>query len=75
MKKTMLYLPEIQHERLTRLAAETGTSMAQLVRDAIEQYLTHCRRPVRARFVGSGAGPRGGRASEHVDEILGKMSR
>jgi len=37
MKKTMIYLPEETHEGLRRLAFEEKTSIAELIRRAIEQ--------------------------------------
>ena len=37
MKKTMIYLPEEIHEGLRRLAFEENTSIAELIRRAIEQ--------------------------------------
>ena len=36
MKKTMIYLPEELHEGLRRLAFEHRTSMAELVRRAVQ---------------------------------------
>ncbi len=36
MKKTMIYLPEETHEGLKKLAFESRTSIAELVRRAIE---------------------------------------
>ena len=36
MKKTMIYLPEETHEGLRTLAFETKTSIAELIRRAIE---------------------------------------
>jgi predicted DNA-binding protein len=36
MKKTMVYLPEETHEGLRRLAFETNTSMAELIRRAVQ---------------------------------------
>jgi len=36
MKKTMIYLPEETHEGLKRLAFEAGTSVAELIRRAID---------------------------------------
>ena len=36
MKKTMVYLPEETHEGLRRLAFETNTSVAELIRRAID---------------------------------------
>ncbi len=37
MKKTMIYLPEEVHEGLRKLAFEENTSIAELIRRAIEQ--------------------------------------
>jgi len=37
MKKTMIYLPEETHEGLRRLAFEGKTSIAELIRRAIDQ--------------------------------------
>ncbi len=37
MKKTMVYLPEDQHEGLRRLAFELRTSVAALIRRAVEE--------------------------------------
>ena len=37
MKKTMIYLPEETHEGLKRLAFEARTSIAALIRRAIDQ--------------------------------------
>jgi len=36
MKKTMIYLPEETHEGLRRLAFEEKTSIAELIRRAVE---------------------------------------
>jgi predicted DNA-binding protein len=36
MKKTMIYLPEETHEGLKRLAFEARTSIAELIRRAID---------------------------------------
>ena len=37
MKKTMIYLPEETHEGLRRLAFESKTSIAELIRQAVDQ--------------------------------------
>jgi predicted DNA-binding protein len=37
MKKTMIYLPEEIHEGLRRMAFEEKTSIAELIRRAVEQ--------------------------------------
>ena len=36
MKKTMVYLPEETHEGLRKLAFEANTSMAELIRRAVQ---------------------------------------
>lgn len=39
--RTQLYLPRDQHRDLKRVARERETSMAQVVRDAVDSYLSH----------------------------------
>ena len=39
MQKTMIYLPEEVHRRLRYLALDNRTSMAELIRNAIDRYL------------------------------------
>jgi len=70
MKKTMIYLPETQHDRLTRVARERGSSLAGVIREAVARYLEEQPCRPRPRFIASGAGPEGDNASERVDEIL-----
>jgi len=36
MKRTMIYLPDEIHEGLRKLAFEAGTSLAELIRQAVE---------------------------------------
>jgi len=36
MKRTMIYLPEQTHEGLRKLAFEANTSIAELIRQAVE---------------------------------------
>jgi hypothetical protein len=40
-KKTMIYLEVNVHERLRRRAFEERISMAELIRRAVDEYLTH----------------------------------
>jgi len=40
-KKTMIYLEEDVHERLRRQAFEERISMAELIRRAVDEYLTN----------------------------------
>lgn len=37
MKKTMIYLPEETHEGLKRMAFESKTSIAELIRQAVDR--------------------------------------
>ncbi len=39
MKRTMVLLPEPMHKRLKHLAVEKETSLAQLIREAVENQL------------------------------------
>lgn len=39
MKRTNIYLTEIQMKKLEQLCKKTGLSMAELVRRAIDEYL------------------------------------
>ncbi|MEM7092593.1 MAG: precorrin-2 C(20)-methyltransferase [Actinomycetota bacterium] len=63
MRKTSVYLPENLKDRLGALAERTGTSEAELIREAIEQRLGADDRPRRVdppvpgRLVGVGVGP------------------
>jgi len=55
MQRTTLMLPEDVHRRLRRLAAERGVSMAELVREAIDEKLER----VRPRTLSLGIGASG----------------
>lgn len=39
--RTQIYLPREQHRELQRLAARRDTSMAHVVREALDEYLAH----------------------------------
>jgi predicted DNA-binding protein len=41
MKRTHIFLPERIIEALKRLSAETGLSVAELIRRAIDMFLKH----------------------------------
>jgi hypothetical protein len=43
MQRTTLMLPEDVHRRLRRAASERGVSMAEIVREAIDEKLDHVR--------------------------------
>ena len=76
MKRTQIQLDEATYESLRKRAFERHTSVAALLREAIQQYLTEpARRPRRAsdfRFVGAGRSRQtpGRPVSEHHDEAL-----
>ncbi len=48
MKKTSVYLPEVDAERLRKVAEEEGRSQAEVIRDAIYLYAARPR-PARDR--------------------------
>ena len=39
MKRTNIYLSEVQHKALKKLSKKTGLSLAELVRRAVDDYL------------------------------------
>lgn len=41
MKRTQIYLTTEQKQKLDRLSKARGIPMAELVREAVEQYITH----------------------------------
>jgi len=53
MERTTISLPPELHKRLRIMAAERGTSMANLIREAIEEKTAE-RKP-ELRFLGAGA--------------------
>lgn len=75
MRKTTVYLNDDEAEALRQLAAATGVSQAELIRDAIRQ--TVAKLPERRfRSLGRGEGSGGPtphwRASEVYEEAFGK---
>lgn len=74
MKKTMIYLDESQHDRLRRLAADRDSSLAHLVREAVNLYLDSQAQRPSARFIGAGEGPEQGDVACRTDEILRELS-
>jgi hypothetical protein len=74
MRKTTVYLHDDEAEALRQLAAATGVSQAELIRDAIRQ--TVAKLPQRRfRSLGRGEGPGGPtprwRASEVYEKAFG----
>lgn len=43
--RTQIYLPREQHRELRRVAEERDSSMAQVVREAVDSYLAHLAGP------------------------------
>jgi predicted DNA-binding protein len=39
MKRTTIFLPQEQQERLAKLSAKTGAPISELIRRAIDRYL------------------------------------
>ncbi len=68
MVKTTVYLGEEQAAALRRLAARTGRSQAEIIRDAIaRETATGKQRVFRSHGIGRGTGEA---IAEHADEIL-----
>jgi hypothetical protein len=44
MRRTQLYLDDQQHQQATRLAAESGLTLSDIVRVALDEYLQRRRR-------------------------------
>ena len=68
MKETTVYLPEEANRALEQLAHQTGRSQTELIREAIEHYLSRQRPPL-PRSVGMGASGRSDLA-ERDEELL-----
>lgn len=58
MRKTTVYLSDDEIEGLRALAARTGRSMADLIREGVRSLI---KRPPKRRFNSMGAGESGGR--------------
>lgn len=67
MTKTTVYLPDDLKQALERLAAETGRSEADLIREAVGTLTAAAARPRPRGGIISGGGDR---LSERVDEVL-----
>jgi hypothetical protein len=66
MERTTISIPEPLLRRLRVVAAERGTSMAELIREAVEEKVA-AHRP-RPRCLGIGASGQHGTAREAADE-------
>ena len=58
MRRTQLYLTAEQHQHATRAAAETGQTLSDIVRIALDEYLLRRRRQ-RKEFLGALQGAAG----------------
>ena len=67
MRKTTVYLPEDVKQNLSRMAAETGRSEAELIRQALITMTAAAARP---RPNGSLFDSRTGGLADNVDEAL-----
>jgi Arc/MetJ-type ribon-helix-helix transcriptional regulator len=67
MRKTTVYLPEDVKENLSRMAAESGRSEAELIRQALVMMTTAAERP---RPHGSLFDSQSGGLADEVDEGL-----
>jgi metal-responsive CopG/Arc/MetJ family transcriptional regulator len=66
MERTTISLPPELRERLRRMAAELGVSMAELIREAVEEKAeTHRPRP---RSLGAGASGHSNTARRSAEE-------
>lgn len=72
MRKTTVYLDDSQAERLGRLAAVSGRSQAQLIRDGLERVLEQA--PSRTfRSMGKGASGGAAKRGWDADELYRKV--
>lgn len=71
MRKTMVYIEDDQFFLLKRTAETSKKKMAEIIREALSSYLKkEKKKPDYFSFVGIAEGPKKGKASEQVDEIL-----
>lgn len=72
MRKTMVYLEDDQFLLLKRVAASSKKKMAEVIREALSGYLNSKKNKKLDyfSFVGMAKGPKSGRTSERVEEIL-----
>jgi ribbon-helix-helix CopG family protein len=68
MKRTTVMLPDDLDGTLRIEAQRRGLSIAELVREAVDAYVTELRRPKRLSFIGIGEGPAD--LAERADDYL-----
>lgn len=71
MKRTSVMLADGTYERLRHESRRRGTSVAMIVREAVEQHLPEPETGKPLSFFAVGEGPPDG--SEHVDEYVGAV--
>jgi predicted transcriptional regulator len=69
MDKTTLYMPDDLHRGLQTAAKQSGRSQAELVREAVREYLSRMARPT-LTSIGSGEDP--GLAGKDTEDWLDK---
>lgn len=73
LKRTTVFAEERLLDEIRRLSDEEDRSMAELVREAMEEYLSRKRKPARRiSFVGIGESARGDVAEKHEDLLWRK---
>lgn len=71
MRKTMMYLDDDQYLLLKREAESSKKGMAEIVREALSSYLKSKKKKLDYfSFVGIAEGPKRGKTSEMVEEML-----
>ena len=67
----MVYLDEEQYILLKKTSHASQKKMSQLIREALSQYFQVKKKPTDyLSFVGIGSGPKKGKTSEQVDDVL-----
>lgn len=76
MKKTMVYLTERQRMQLKQKASEKNTSVAELIRSAVDAFLLREKPAVDyMSIVGMAEGVQGEHVSEQVDQVLADIMK
>lgn len=71
MRKTMVYLEDEQFVLLRRAVSTSKKRMSEIIREALTNYLRDKKERVDYFFfVGIAKGPKRGRVSEQVEEVL-----
>ena len=73
MKRTTVMLPDDVEARLRLLARRRGVPLAEIVREAVVEYVADDPEPRSLSFIGVADGEAPNDASERVDELLGEI--